>query len=141
MKITFLRNGELRDGVPMIGCKCQVCSSKDKRDKRLRASILIQNNNKNYVVDTSLDFRAQMLKEKVNKLEAVFFTHQHADHTLGIVDLRSLNFAMNKSIHCYGNKETMDILRDKYDYFFNPIQLGRRISSSCILSYRKTDSI
>lgn len=123
MKITFLGTGT-SDGVPMIGCKCQVCSSKDKRDKRLRASILIENNDKNYIVDTSLDFRAQMLKEKVNKLEAVFYTHQHADHTSGIVDLRSLNFAMDKSIDCYGNKETMDILRDKYDYFFNPIQIG-----------------
>lgn len=123
MKITFLGTGT-SDGVPMIGCKCQVCSSKDKRDKRLRASILIKNNDKNYIVDTSLDFRAQMLKEKIDKLEAVFYTHQHADHTSGIVDLRSLNFAMDKPIDCYGNKETMDILRDKYDYFFNPIQIG-----------------
>ena len=123
MKITFLGTGT-SDGVPMIGCKCPVCSSKNKRDKRLRASILIRDNGKNYVVDTSLDFRAQMLKEKVGRLEAVFFTHQHADHTSGIVDLRSLNFAMNRSIDCYGNKETMDILKDKYDYFFNPVQMG-----------------
>lgn len=123
MKITFLGTGT-SDGVPMIGCKCKVCSSKDKRDKRLRASILIQNKGKTYTVDTSLDFRAQMLKEKVSELEAVFYTHQHADHTSGIVDLRSLNFAMNKPIDCYGNTETMDILKDKYDYFFNPVQIG-----------------
>ncbi|WP_295154495.1 MBL fold metallo-hydrolase [uncultured Brachyspira sp.] len=123
MQITFLGTGT-SDGIPMIGCKCKVCRSKDKRDKRTRSSILIRNNNKNYVVDTSADFRQQMLREKVDSLEAVFYTHQHADHTSGIVDLRSLNFMLHKSIDCYGNKYTMDNLRDKYDYFFNPVQVG-----------------
>ena len=123
MHITFLGTGT-SDGVPMIGCKCKVCTSKDKRDKRTRSSILIKNNNKNYIVDTSADFRQQMLREKVDSLEAVFYTHSHADHTSGIVDLRSLNFIMHTSIDCYGNKYTMDNLREKYDYFFNPIQVG-----------------
>lgn len=123
MKITFLGTGT-SDGVPMIGCKCQVCKSKDKKDKRTRSSILIEHNGKNYVVDTSADFRQQMLREKVNNIEAVFYTHSHADHTSGIVDLRSLNFIMHSSIDCYGNKYTMDNLREKYDYFFNPVQIG-----------------
>ncbi|WP_300369823.1 MBL fold metallo-hydrolase [Brachyspira sp.] len=123
MQITFLGTGT-SDGVPMIGCKCKVCTSKDKRDKRTRSSILIKNNNKNYVVDTSADFRQQMLREKIDSLEAVFYTHSHADHTSGIVDLRALNFIMHTSIDCYGNKYTMDNLREKYDYFFNPVQVG-----------------
>lgn len=123
MKITFLGTGT-SDGVPMIGCKCKVCSSKDKKDKRTRSSILIQHNNKNYIVDTSADFRYQMLREKIDRLDAVFYTHSHADHTSGIVDLRSLNFIMHDYIDCYGNKKTMDILRDKYDFFFNPVQIG-----------------
>lgn len=123
MKIIFLGTGT-SDGVPMIGCKCKVCTSKDKRDKRTRSSILIQHNNKNYIVDTSADFRQQMLRENIDSLNAVFYTHSHADHTSGIVDLRSLNFVMHSSIDCYGSKDTMNNLRDKYDYFFNPIQIG-----------------
>ena len=123
MLITFLGTGT-SDGVPMIGCKCKVCKSRDKRDKRTRSSILIQHNNKNYVVDTSADFRQQMLREKIGSLNAVFYTHAHADHTSGIVDLRSLNFIMHTSIDCYGNKDTMNTLREKYDYFFNPVQIG-----------------
>lgn len=123
MKIIFLGTGT-SDGVPMIGCKCNVCKSKDKRDKRTRSSVLIQHKNKNYIIDTSLDFREQMLREKVDSLEAVFYTHHHADHSSGIVDLRSLNFMMHRHIDCYGNKDTMDVLKDKYDYIFNPVQIG-----------------
>ena len=123
MKIIFLGTGT-SDGVPMIGCKCNVCKSRDKRDKRTRASVLIQHKNKNYIIDTSLDFREQMLREKVDSLEAVFYTHHHADHSSGIVDLRSLNFIMHRHIDCYGNKDTMEVLEDKYNYIFNPVQIG-----------------
>ena len=123
MKIIFMGTGT-SDGVPMIGCKCKVCTSKDKRDKRTRSSVLINHNNKNYIIDTSADFRWQMIRECIDNLDAVFYTHAHADHTSGIVDLRSLNFIMNRSIDCYGNKDTMNTLRDKYDFFFNPIQVG-----------------
>ena len=123
MKVIFMGTGT-SDGVPMIGCKCKVCTSKDKRDKRTRSSVLINHNNKNYIIDTSADFRWQMIRECIDNLDAVFYTHAHADHTSGIVDLRSLNFIMNRSIDCYGNKDTMDTLRDKYDFFFNTIQVG-----------------
>lgn len=123
MKITFLGTGT-SDGVPLLGCNCEVCTSKDKRDKRTRTSILITHNSKNYIVDTSLDFRAQLLREKVNNIECVFYTHHHADHSSGIVDLRALNFTMKKSVNCYGNKPTVEILTDKYDYFFKPTQNG-----------------
>lgn len=124
MKVTFLGTGT-SDGVPIIGCKCDVCSSRNKKNKRTRSSIMITYNNKNYVVDTSLDFRYQMLRENVDNVHAIFYTHHHADHVSGIVDLRSLNFIMgNKTINCYANKPTLDALREKYDYFFTPTQIG-----------------
>lgn len=120
MKITFLGTGT-SDGVPMIGCKCPVCKSRNKKNKRLRSSVLISHENNNYLIDTSSDFRAQMLREKVNHIESVFYTHAHADHTYGIVDLRAMNWVMgNKTINCYGNKETMDELYDKFSFIFNP---------------------
>lgn len=124
MEITFLGTGT-SDGVPMIGCCCSVCKSKDKRDKRLRSSLLIKNDIKNYIIDTSLDFREQMLREKIRHIDKVFYTHSHADHIAGIVDLRSINCAMDgKVIKCYGNKETIEELKIKYDFFFNPPQKG-----------------
>lgn len=124
MTITFLGTGT-SDGVPMIGCDCDVCLSRDKRDKRLRSSVLITSKNKNYIIDTSSDFREQMLKHKVKNLECVLFTHHHADHVSGIVDIRALNFAMGgRSINCYGNDETINTLKDRYSFFFNPAQMG-----------------
>lgn len=124
MEITFLGTGT-SDGVPMIGCNCDVCKSKNKKDKRTRSSVMINYKNKNYLVDTSLDFRAQMLRENIQRLDSVFYTHSHADHVSGIVDLRSLNFAMGGiTINCYANCETIETLKDKYNYFFNPVQIG-----------------
>ena len=124
MKVTFLGTGT-SDGVPLIGCKCDICRSKDKKDKRTRSSIMITHNNKNYLIDTSIDFRYQMIREDVDELEAVFYTHHHADHVSGIVDLRSLNFVMGgKVINCYANEPTLDNLKEKYEYFFTPTQLG-----------------
>ena len=85
MIITILGSGT-SGGVPMIGCHCEVCSSGDSRDKRLRTSILLQINNKNFVFDAGPDFRQQMLREKVDTLEAIIFTHPHRDHTAAITD-------------------------------------------------------
>ena len=129
MKITFLGTGT-SDGVPMIGCKCEVCRSRNKKNKRLRSSILITHKDKNYLIDTSIDFREQMLRENINHIENIFYTHSHADHTYGIVDIRAINWAMNnKTIDCYGNKETMDDLSKRYDFIFNPIQRGGGLPS------------
>ncbi len=124
MKITFLGTGT-SDGVPMIGCKCRVCKSRNKKNKRLRSSVLITHEDKNYLIDTSSDFREQMLRENINHIENVFYTHAHADHTYGIVDLRAMNWIMdNKTINCYGNKETMDELYERFNFIFNPVQRG-----------------
>ena len=91
MEITFLGTGTSQ-GVPVITCKCDVCLSTRNEDKRLRTSILINDSNTNIVIDTGPDFRQQMLREKVEKLDAVLFTHSHKDHTAGLDDIRSYNF-------------------------------------------------
>ncbi len=129
MEIIFLGTGT-SDGVPMIGCKCKICQSKNKKNKRLRSSIIIKHEDKNYLIDTSIDFRQQILRENIDSIDTVFYTHSHADHCNGIVDLRAINWAMgNKSIDCYGNEETMNNLKDKYDFIFNPIQRGGGLPS------------
>ncbi len=100
MKVTFLGTGTSQ-GVPVIACNCEVCLSKDDKDKRLRTSIMISYNNKNIVVDTGPDFRQQMLREKVQHLDAILFTHEHKDHIAGMDDIRAFNFKSRDS--CYGS--------------------------------------
>ena len=95
MKITFLGTGTSQ-GIPVIGCDCEVCTSIDYRDKRLRSSILIKTDKLHAVVDTGPDFRQQMLRERVNRLDAVLYTHAHKDHTAGMDDIRSFNFLQNQ---------------------------------------------
>ncbi len=120
MKITFLGTGT-SDGVPMIGCKCRICRSHNKKNKRLRSSVLITYKDQNYIIDTSSDFRQQMLREQINHIDGVFYTHAHADHTYGIVDLRAMNWIMgHKTINCYANKETIDEIYNCFNFIFNP---------------------
>ena len=89
LKITFLGTGT-SSGVPMIGCSCEVCTSTDKKDKRLRSSILVESETTSIVVDTTPDFRYQMLRAGVKKLDGVLFTHPHKDHIAGLDDVRGL---------------------------------------------------
>ena len=91
MKVTFLGTGTSQ-GVPIIACQCEVCSSLDPKDKRLRSSILIETDNTNIVIDTGPDFRQQMLRENVQKVDAILFTHGHKDHTAGFDDIRGFNW-------------------------------------------------
>ena len=91
MEITFLGTGTSQ-GVPVIGCDCEVCLSTNPKDKRLRSSVLINVDGNTLVIDTGPDFRQQMLRENVKKLDAVLFTHSHKDHTAGLDDIRSYNF-------------------------------------------------
>jgi len=115
--VTFLGTGTSQ-GVPVIGCHCDMCESTDERDKRLRSSIHISVGNKSIVIDTGPDFRQQMLREKIEKVDAILFTHQHKDHVAGLDDVRSFNFLYNMEMPVYGNKATISQLKNEFPYAF-----------------------
>ncbi len=118
MKITFLGTGTSQ-GVPLIGCPCDVCQSIDPHNKRLRTSILVEDKGKVIVVDTGPDFRAQMLREKVRQLDAVVFTHEHKDHTAGFDDIRAFNFIGKKKIDVYASERVQEAIKREYAYIFS----------------------
>lgn len=117
MKVTFLGTGTSQ-GVPMIGCQCEVCQSTDKRDKRLRSSILISHNDQNLVVDTGPDFRYQMLREGVTHLEAVLYTHEHKDHIAGMDDVRAFNYLSKQDMNVYATERVQTALKREFYYAF-----------------------
>ena len=118
IKITFLGTGT-SSGVPMIACGCDVCTSPDKKDKRLRSSILVQSATTTFVVDTTPDFRYQMLRSNVKKLDAVLFTHPHKDHIAGLDDVRAFNFFSGKAMEVYANTLTEEALKREFAYVFS----------------------
>lgn len=117
MQVTFLGTGT-SSGVPLIGCQCAVCQSLDYRDKRLRVSVLIETQGKNFVIDTGPDFRQQMLRERVTQLDAVLFTHQHKDHTAGLDDVRAFNFLQRQDMPVYARSQVLDQLKAEFAYVF-----------------------
>lgn len=117
MKVTFLGTGTSQ-GVPVIACDCEVCSSLDYRNKRLRTSVFIEVDGVNLVVDTGPDFRQQMLNEKVKKLDAVIYTHEHKDHTAGLDDVRAFNFLQKKDMPIYAEPRVIDQLKREFSYIF-----------------------
>lgn len=102
----------------MIACDCEVCTSADKKDKRLRSSIMVQSETTILVVDTTPDFRYQMLRAHVKKMDAVIYTHPHKDHIAGLDDIRAFNFFNNKAIDVYANEMTQKALRNEFYYVF-----------------------
>lgn len=118
LKITFLGTGT-SSGVPMIGCSCQVCTSDDCKDKRLRSSILVETENTSIVVDTTPDFRYQMLRADVRKLDAVLFTHPHKDHIAGLDDVRAFNYFQHKPMQLYANSLTEEAIKREFAYAFS----------------------
>lgn len=102
----------------MIGCSCYVCISSNEKDKRLRSSILVQSATTTLVVDTTPDFRTQMLRANVKKLDAVIFTHPHKDHVAGLDDIKAYNFFQHKSMDVYANSLTQETLRREFPYIF-----------------------
>lgn len=117
-KVTVLGSGTSQ-GVPVIACNCEVCQSKNSKDNRLRSSILLTINGLNYVVDTGPDFRQQMLREHVMKLEAVFFTHQHKDHLAGLDDVRAFNYRQSDDMKIYCDVRVKEALHREYEYVFS----------------------
>ncbi|MBR3827325.1 MAG: MBL fold metallo-hydrolase [Alistipes sp.] len=120
MKLTFLGTGTSQ-GVPVIGCKCAVCRSEDRRDRRLRTSAMLDVEGVRIAIDAGPDFRYQMLREGVTRLDAILLTHQHKDHTAGIDDVRAFNFVdypTIRTMHIYGNRTTIDRVLHEYDYAF-----------------------
>lgn len=118
MKITFLGTGTSQ-GVPVIACNCEVCISKNPKDKRLRTSILIEHKGKVIVVDTGPDFRQQMLRADVQQLDAVVFTHEHKDHVAGLDDVRAFNFKQKKDMPIYATAEVQSALVREFHYAFS----------------------
>jgi phosphoribosyl 1,2-cyclic phosphate phosphodiesterase len=118
LTITFLGTGT-SSGVPMIACGCAVCTSADKKDTRLRSSILVRSAHTTLVVDTTPDFRYQMLRENVKNLDAVLFTHPHKDHIAGLDDVRAFNYFQQKAMQLYANQMTIDALMREFAYAFS----------------------
>ncbi|PBQ33499.1 MBL fold metallo-hydrolase [Sphingobacteriaceae bacterium] len=117
LKITFLGTGTSQ-GVPMIGCHCEVCSSEDSRDKRLRSSILIETEKTRIVIDSGPDFRQQLLREKTKKLDAVVFTHEHKDHIAGLDEVKAFNFIHKMRMPVYATERVQQALKREFAYIF-----------------------
>lgn len=120
MKITFLGTGTSQ-GVPVIGCKCEVCKSTDSKDKRLRTSAMVEVEDKRFIIDAGPDFRYQMLRAGISKIDALLLTHEHKDHTGGIDDVRAFNFVDYPIIHTiniYSNSTTIEAIRRDFHYAF-----------------------
>jgi len=117
MKVTVLGSGTSQ-GVPVIACSCEVCKSTDAFNKRLRVSIHIEVGAKSLVIDSGPDFRQQMLREDIRRVDAVLYTHQHKDHTAGMDDLRSYNFIQNEDIPIYARSSVLEQLKQEFAYVF-----------------------
>jgi phosphoribosyl 1,2-cyclic phosphate phosphodiesterase len=113
-------------GVPMVGCRCKICTSTDPRDRRLRPSVLLRLDEKRILIDTSPDFRYQALHFGIERLDAILYTHSHADHILGLDDVRPFNFLQQEEIPIYTSAETLDTIQRTFHYVFD----GRPSQSS-----------
>ena len=122
-RVTMLGSGT-SSGVPMIGCRCAVCTSTDPRNRRMRPGLRLDFESGTVVVDTSPDFREQALKFGLERVDAVLYTHPHADHVFGLDDLRGFNFRQRAAIPCFGSAATMARLRQIFAYVFENGQEG-----------------
>jgi phosphoribosyl 1,2-cyclic phosphate phosphodiesterase len=118
LQLTVLGSGTSM-GVPTLACHCAVCDSSDPRDKRTRPSILLAYNGHNVVIDTTPDFRFQAMREKLDRLDAILYTHGHADHVLGLDDIRPYNLKQRGAIPIYSSAETQATLRRQFAYIFD----------------------
>lgn len=118
LNIQFLGTGT-STGIPMIGCSCKVCLSNNVKDRRLRTSVLVQSAHTSLVIDTTPDFRYQMLRSKITQLDAVLFTHSHKDHIAGLDDIRAFNFFSGKAMNIYASSSTEEAIRRDFYYAFS----------------------
>ena len=118
IQLTVLGSGTSM-GVPTLGCHCAVCESNDPLDKRTRPSLLLSYAGRNVVIDTTPDFRFQAMRARIDRLDAVLYTHAHADHILGLDDIRPYNLKQNGNVPIYGMKDTLDTIRRQFAYIFD----------------------
>lgn len=121
LKITVLGSGT-SVGVPAIGCSCDVCTSADPRDNRLRPSVMVSFDNRNVIIDTTPDFRTQALRARISRVDAVLFTHAHADHMMGLDDIRPFNFRQRERIPLHAAPDTMAALHRCFPYVFDCVK-------------------
>jgi phosphoribosyl 1,2-cyclic phosphate phosphodiesterase len=115
--ITVLGSGTSM-GVPTLGCDCKVCTSSDPHDNRLRPSIMVQHDGRTILIDTTPDFRLQALRENIKRIDAILYTHAHADHIMGLDDVRPLNLRQRAPIPIYGSPETLATVQRAFAYVF-----------------------
>lgn len=118
LKITLLGTGTSQ-GVPVIACTCKVCTSANKKDARLRCAVLVESTNTTFVIDSGPDFRFQMLRAGVKKLDAVLFTHEHKDHVAGLDDIRPFNYINKKVVDIFATKQVQEALKREFSYIFS----------------------
>ena len=121
MKITFLGTGTSQ-GVPVIACDCITCLSSDLHDKRLRTSVLLETDDVNLVIDAGPDFRQQMLREHVTRLDAIILTHEHKDHISGLDDVRAFNYKSQDAIDIFCEERVQKVIKKEYSYVFSEYQ-------------------
>jgi phosphoribosyl 1,2-cyclic phosphate phosphodiesterase len=117
VKVTFLGTGTSQ-GIPVIACNCSVCTSEDAKDKRLRSSVLVEDNETTIVIDSGPDFRQQMLRANVRKIDGLVFTHEHKDHIAGMDDIRGFNYVHNEKVNVYATLRVQEALRREFHYVF-----------------------
>ena len=123
MIVTFLGTGT-STGVPVVGCRCGICSSEDPKNKRMRQSVKIEANGKYFLIDTTPDLRAQLLRDPVPRLDFILFTHSHADHLMGLDDIRPFNFRQREPIHGFASAPTVKAIRRAFGYIWGDSQIG-----------------
>ncbi|MEZ4895687.1 MAG: MBL fold metallo-hydrolase [Saprospiraceae bacterium] len=140
MKINVLGTGTSQ-GIPVIGCSCAVCRSRDLRDKRLRTSVMVSDDQTTIVIDVGPDFRQQMLRESVQRVDAILLTHEHNDHVSGLDDVRPYNFMTRKDMPVYGLPRVLEDVRQRFRYIFedNPYPGAPRIKAIEITPYQSLE--